>query len=102
MIKFKTNHNWKEKKRHFGTLSSPDDSQIFQAYEIQFHTPGEHAYLGESPAHMEVQILHKAIAGNFQYQAVVAQPYHRSPGEVPKIFNNINLLTLPDPTDNIA
>lgn len=32
----------------------------------------------------------------------MAQPFHRAPGEVPKVFNTFNLLTLPDPTENIA
>lgn len=63
----------KDKDKTWGTLSAYDDSQIFEAYEIQIHTPAEH-YFAETgkELQMEVQILHRAVYGEFRFQAIVS------------------------------
>lgn len=47
-------------------------------------------------------MLHRAISGNFRQQAILSVLYVRSAGSLPEVFNNFDLLNLPNPDLNKA
>lgn len=53
-----------EEGHSFGTLKDVDGT-LYEAYEIHFHTPGEHKVNGLQ-IDMEVQVIHRATEGNMK------------------------------------
>lgn len=68
-------------EQNFGELKDADSGQIYEAYEIVFHTPGEHKLMHKN-SDMEVQILHRTTQGDFKMQAVLSSLYFREPGNI--------------------
>jgi hypothetical protein len=82
----------------FGTLKDVDGT-LYEAYEIHFHTPGEHKINGLQ-IDMEVQVIHKAIEGNMKNQAILSFLYKRTPGAIKPVFDCFDILNLPNPVYN--
>lgn len=59
VLRFRTVHH-----KNFGIIEDTDGTS-YEAYEIQFHTPGEHSFNGMK-TDMEIQIMHRAISGDFR------------------------------------
>jgi hypothetical protein len=82
----------------FGTLKDVDGT-LYQAYEIHFHTPGEHKINGLQ-IDMEIQVIHKATEGNMKNQAILSFLYKRTPGAIKPVFDCFDILNLPNPVYN--
>jgi hypothetical protein len=83
---------------NFGTLKDVDGT-LYEAYEIHFHTPGEHKINGLQ-IDMEVQVIHRAIEGNMKNQAILSFLYKRTPGAIKPVFDCFDILNLPNPVYN--
>jgi carbonic anhydrase len=82
----------------FGTLKDVDNT-VYEAYEIQIHTPGEHT-ISQYQTDMEIQVIHRAIEGKMQNQAILSFLYRRTPGAIRKVFEVFDVLNLPNPVYN--
>lgn len=72
------------------------EGNIYQAFEIHFHTPSEHRIEGKL-LDLEVQIIHRTIAGEFKNKAVLSLLYRREAGAKVNFFKGIDMLNLPNP-----
>ena len=72
------------------------EGNIFQAYEIHFHTPSEHRIDGEY-FDLEIQVIHKTIAGEFKNKAVLSLLYKKEPGAKVRFFQGVDMINLPNP-----
>ncbi len=85
-----------KKNSNFGKLVTMDGA-VYQATEIQIHTPGEHTIDGKK-YDMEVQIIHHGITkGDIAKQAVLAFPFEKTPGVYNKFIDDLYFFDLPNP-----
>lgn len=45
-------------------------------------------------------MLHETIEGDFKMQAVLSIPVFRNPGEMHNVYNKIDYMNLPNPSNN--
>lgn len=79
----------------FGTIKDTDDT-VYNAIEVQIHTPGEHRINGkESP--MEIQIIHEATSGNYKNSAILSFVFKEDAGASNAAIREWNLIDMPNP-----
>lgn len=72
------------------------DGTIFQAEEIQFHTPSEHTVNGKR-YDMEMQVIHYGITkGDIGKQLVLCFLFESKAGKYNQFINDIDFFNLPD------
>ena len=72
------------------------EGNIYQAYEIHFHTPAEHRIDGKY-FDLEIQVIHRTIAGEFKNKAVLSLLYRREAGAKVPFFQGVDMINLPNP-----
>ena len=72
----------------------------FQAEEILIRTPAEH-FINAKKYDMEIQVLHTAVMGEVQYQAILSFLYSQESGAVRNVFNKIDVMNLPNKKLNL-
>lgn len=83
------------KNSDFGRLITPNGG-VFQAEEIQFHSPAEHKINGKS-FDLEVQIIHSGISkGDIAKQVVLSFLFEKKPGIENLFINDIDVFNLPN------
>ena len=68
-----------DKEKHVISSIQDPEGNLFNAYEVQIHTPAEHSINGKKYA-MEVQVHHEAVAGDFKKKAVLALVFEKKAG----------------------
>lgn len=72
------------------------EGNIYQAHEIHFHTPSEHRINGKY-FDLEIQVIHRTIAGEFKNKAILSLLYKREPGAKLRFFQGVDMVNLPNP-----
>lgn len=83
---------------NMGRVVTPDGS-VYQAKEIQFHSPSEHLIEGKR-LDLEMEVVHYGITkGDIYKKLVLSILFVSSPGSLNKFFDKINVYDLPNPID---
>lgn len=95
-LKLKIKRKKQNNKVELGRIYDYEGRNIYQAHEIQFHTPSEHTINGVK-FDLEVQIIHQTLEGEFKNKAVLSLLYQKEPGAKIKFFQGIDMVNLPNP-----
>jgi len=85
----------KNSKVNFGKLTDVDGTE-YQVSEVLIHTPAEHTIKGQK-YDIELQVIHRAVKGEFKQKAVLSVLYQKRPGAIVQGFEEMDILNLPNP-----